>query len=385
MTGLDLSTVVRARLELEGRRIDAVERLRTEGPSAAMVDRLTGGRLATIVANERKRFAQQKPERPDFARLAALGRSTDNVSREGMSLAMGALARDAGLDDGSCAQADRFVRWLAGKGDLRAARMSVPGDAHAVHRSTDVIRRQVPDHGLWDLPILAHEFGHLAAGGLSAWDAESDTVSTPVTDELAPLDGPVRSQETELFCDLFATYALGPSFLCTLVFHRANPAAEAETAAQSSHPSDPVRVFAVRRLLQQLRGNTDEVHGFDTQLYWADRAWAQMQAGGPPESMLTDEQAARTLTRVARWWSVLSTQLAGFAYVWSPAIEGLTTHLRRPGEPVPLDGYSAADVLNAAWDTRLRDWFAGKPTEGDYEQRTAALLDLALPSEVTDE
>src|SRR4029079_12704661 len=96
------------------------------------------------------------------------------------------------------------------------------------------------------------------------------TVSPRVTRELPPVDGPAHSQETELFCDLFATYALGPSFLCTLVFHRANPAAEAETAAQSSHPSDPVRFFAVRRLLQQLRGNTDEVHGFDTQLYWAD-------------------------------------------------------------------------------------------------------------------
>jgi hypothetical protein len=373
---LDLSVVVRARLDLEARRIDAVERMRTDGPSAQLVDKITGGRLDTIVSNQRARFSKLDPSKPDFAKLAALERSTDNVAREGTSLAMGALARHAGLDEGSCDQADRFVEWLAGKGDVKVARMSIPGDAHSVHRSTDVIRRQVPDYGIWDLPVLAHEFGHLAAG-INAWDSETDAVTAPVAVELEGLDGAARSQAIELFCDLFATYSLGPSFLCTLVFHRCNPAASAHVSSTASHPSDPMRVFAAERLLGHLRGN-QEAHGFDTQLYWCKAAWTQMQAGSPTESLLSDEQAGETLTRVAKWWTVLTTQLSGFGYIWSPTIQDLVAHLRSPDLPIP-GRFSPADVLNAVWVGRLDFWFGDRAIPLDYEERAMALLETALP------
>ena len=379
MSDLDLSVVMAARLELEASRIDAVDLMRTVGAESATVDQLTGGRLGSIVANQRHRLASRDPEHLDFAALAKLSLSIDNLAREGVSLAMGALAREAGLDDGACAQTDGFVRWLAGKGDLTAARRSVPGNAHAVHRSTDVIRRQLPDYGLWSLPILAHEFGHLATVDIRAWDAEYDTMLSSVADQLAALDNTDRSRQTELFCDLFASYVLGPSFLCTLVFHECNPAAPAATVS-ASHPSDAIRVLAADQLLSQVRGSV-ESHAFDTQLYWARRAWAQMQAQTPGDAVVSEQQTGETLRWVFRWWAVLSSQMSGFAYAWSPVIESLEDYLRGTGQPPPAGGYSPADVLNAAWTVRLRSWFEDRSPAGDYEARARELLDLSLASE----
>ncbi|MGD9959269.1 hypothetical protein [Nocardioides sp.] len=380
---LDLSVVVRARLELEMRRIDAIEDLALHGPSAELVDRITGGRLKSMVANQRARFAKHRPGREDFVKLALLEESTSNVTREGMSLAMGALARDAGLDHGACETADRFVRWLAGNGDVRVARMSVPGDAHAVHRSTDVIRRRVPDHGLWDLPVLAHEFGHLVVTGIASYDAENDSVGTPVDSALAGWDGAARGRATELFCDLFAGYALGPSYLCTLVFHRCDPTAPAAVGDLASHPSDAGRVHAVHTLLKRMTGSSD-LHPFDAQLYWAAKAWAQMQLQAEEDARLSDTQRAEVTSQVAGWWAVLSQDLSSFAYAWTPVVQRLVASIRSEQDP-PSTHFSAADVLNAAWTVRLGDWFGGRPADIPYEQRAEELLDAALDSEVQHE
>jgi hypothetical protein len=379
---LDLSVVVRARLALEARRLAAVERMGKDGPSAHLVERLAGDRLRAIMESQRREFERADPTHVSFAKLAGLQRGTDRVSGEGLALAMGALARDAHLDEGACAQADAFVGWLAAKADRRFARKSVPGDEDEVHRSTDVIRRRVPDHGLWDLPVMAHEFGHLVAARLTTWDTRGDVIGTPVDEALRPLEGAARSRAVELFCDLFATYTVGPSFLCTQVFHRLDPTAPARTSDLASHPSDPSRVFAVQTVLKRMAGSGDP-HGFDTQTYWARKAWEQMQSTASAEAVLTEEQQAAVRKDVAGWSALLTTHMSGFAYAWSPTIQHLAASVRSPDADVVPQGYSPADVLNAAWLVRLGDWFEGRPAPKDYERTLEALLASSLDAEVS--
>jgi hypothetical protein len=376
MPEMDLSVVIKARLELEARRVDAVDSMRSAGPAAEAVDRLAGDRLRSIVSDQRARFGRTDPARVSFGDLAELQRSTDRVAREGLALTMGMLTRAAGLDDGRCEQADLFVGQLAARVDRRLARMSVPGDGESVHRATDVIRRRVPDDGLWDLPVMAHEFGHLVAGGSSSWDPGADVVTAPVATALEGLEGAARAQEEELFCDLFAAYAIGPSFVCTQIFHRLDPWAPAVARRDASHPGDPTRVHAVLVLLDKMRGRTSP-HHFDTHLYWARAGWQQMQNTASSEAVLTDEQTAEVTARVASWWAVLTNHLSGFAFTRSAAADQVYAAIRSATAEPPRVGFSATDVLDAAWSVRLGCWFEGRNPDG-YEQRAESLLAAAL-------
>lgn len=387
MTGsqvaIDTAILVRARLELDRQRLAAVEALHVSSPAAEVVRELAGDRLGGIVSRQRAELLKVEELGLGLQGAVDAQRGTDRIASEALALAMGAVARANGLDQGGCDDADRFVAWLAGKVDRKFARPTVPSDEDALHRAVDVIHRRVPDHPIWDLPVMAHEFGHLLAHGLTSWAATGDVIGSPVKDELTGLDELARKREEELFCDLFASWALGPSYLCTLVFHRLDPLQSSDDS-RSTHPADAVRVAACLELLEIMRGSVS-AHAFDTQLYWARAAWAAMQGEGssPEAATLTESQLGSVRARVSNWNSVLRQDLGPFVYCWSPAVEALSRHLRLAA---PIDGgttYTAADVLNAAWVVRLARWFDGKAVEPGDEMRARDLLALALESEGT--
>ena len=249
--------------------------------------------------------------------------------------------------------------------------MSVPGTEESVHRALDTIYRRVPDHGIWDLPTMAHELGHLMADGLRSWDPRDDVIVSPIEAQLARSSDIPRGQAVELFSDLFATWVLGPSFLCMQVFHRMNPWAAAMGRPDDSHPTDAVRVAAVRHLLAQM--SAGQMHGFDAQVYWAGTAWDQMQADGPAYSVLPDEAVRAVNGAVSDWRAVLSAQLASVACGWSGVVDDLVRHLRTGAGSLP-DDLTPADVLNAAWLVRLGEWFERRPAASGYEARAGIVL-----------
>jgi hypothetical protein len=250
----------------------------------------------------------------------------------------------------------------------------MPGDDEAVHRATDVIHRRVPDHGLWDLPVMAHEFGHVAAAGLASWDARGNQVLRPVDSWLDQFHGQQRSQATELFCDVFATYSMGPSYLCALVFHRLSPVADAQAASADSHPGDPSRVYACQWTLHRMRGSEVELHPFDRPCILARTAWESMQATAPRSAQLTKEMQADLNTQLVGCWVAVTTNLSSLAYEWSWIIRDLVSYLEEPVAPDMPDGFSPADALNAAWLVRLSTWFDRSAQPGDMEDRARRLI-----------
>ena len=86
-----------------------------------------------------------------------------------------------------------------------------------------MIRLRFPPADIWDLPVLAHEFGHFAAHQLAAKATNgrlerSQAVRRAIDDFLGAhkLVGAEREKWTdwlnEVFGDMFATYVLGPAF-----------------------------------------------------------------------------------------------------------------------------------------------------------------------------
>lgn len=376
--------IVQIRLDLERRRLARIQDLRRVGPAAGLAEEFAGDRLTAMVAGlqgELSRLETRAARRVDggtFAALADLQHAVDRAAGEALDLVMGALARQAGLDDDACEEADLLISWLADGLDRRFARPTMPGDDEAVHRATDVIHRRVPDHGLWDLPVMAHEFGHVAAAGLSSWDARGNQVLRPVDSWLDNFHGPARSRATELFCDVFATYSMGPSYLCALVFHRLSPAANAQAASNDSHPGDPSRVYACQWTLRRMRGPSAELHPFDRPCTLAKTAWESMQATASPGARLNDDLRAALNTQLAGCWTAVTANLGSLAYQWSWSIRDLVSYLTAPAALDMPGGFSPADALNAAWLVRLDTWSEGIVPPGDLEDRARRVIHQAL-------
>jgi hypothetical protein len=377
------ASILLGRIALEQRRLErARSTLVGAGPAAVRLESMAGDRLRTLLGDMDRRWADlaRAVGRGDvdaarLGRLDSLQRATDRVLSEALALSLGALAREFALDDGVCDDADLLIRELAGRIDRRFARPTVPGEQEVLHRASDVVRCRVPGHGLWDLPVMAHEFGHLVVAGLQPYDAVGDQVRRPVDAWLAQFDGPRRSRAEELFCDMFATYALGPSYVCGLVLHRLDPSAPPSPAADATHPSPAARVHACLWTLRRLQHERDTLAGpYDRVLTLLTAAWDALQ---PPSGRLTEADRGALGPDVAACWTQLEQHLGTVRYGWSGHVRALVTELER-GEPAPA-GYGPADVLNAAWISRLESWPPEEPGATQLEADALKLLRRTLP------
>ena len=380
------ATVLVERIERERQRLCTAEHVvLRRGPGADWLEDVAGPRLRMVIGNTRTRLdaLSRAIERSgvDSGRLrdmAEVQHAIDRVTSECLALALGALARHFEIDEGACEQADLLIRELAERIDRDLARPTVPGEAEFLHRAADVIRRRVPDNEFWDLPIMAHEFGHVVASGPRLYDAVGDHVIEPVKTFLAGFDGYRRQQATELFCDVFATFAMGPSYPCTLVLHRLDPSAPAVADQNATHPGDAARVHACLWTLRQMQGRTRYAGPYDGVHYQLETAWQELQRDAPAEARLTDAARGALGADLAGCWVVLSDNLGVVRYQWSGRVRELADALEnRRAAPVPV-GYSAPDVLNAAWMVRLDRWSGNVPLPDGFEFHVRWLLDSAL-------
>jgi len=86
----------------------------------------------------------------------------DKLLREYFAFVEGALVRSAGLDNRICDLADEYLRHLARVTTVDWTRMTILADSEFFAPMTDIIRMRYPHFSIWNLPVLAHEFGHFA-------------------------------------------------------------------------------------------------------------------------------------------------------------------------------------------------------------------------------
>jgi hypothetical protein len=310
----------------------------------------TDSELAKLAARSRRGGVNQNR----LQNLTKLTKATDRVVREAFALATGTLARDQGLDGGACAEADRLIAELAEIVDDRLARPTVPGDAEFLHRAADVIRRRLPDHGVWDLPVMAHEFGHVLAAHLQLYDPINDQVLNLGNTVLGGWPGYSGTQGEELFCDLLATYAMGPSYACTMLLHRLDPLAAMTPDPAATHPPDAIRAAVVLEVLALLtRGEPDDSR-YRMTYGQLSAAWTELQEKAPEKSRLAAEPADGVRTQVRVALDFLDQKLKPLRYDWPRAvIWELAAALKENRPPDPGFDYRIRDVLNAAWRLRL--------------------------------
>ncbi len=374
------AAIVLSRIELECGRLQsahqAMDRVAADIPVVGAVSRSnilnsiysTKAQLEALASRTRKHGVTQIR----LENLAKLSKAVDRVVQESFALATGALARRQGLDCGACEEADLLIAELAAIVDVRLARPTVPGDSEFLHRAADVIRRRLPDHGVWDLLVMAHEFGHVVIAHLQLYDPVNDQVLEPGNIVLGGWAGLSPAQGEELFCDVFATYALGPSYACTMLLHRLDPAAVAAAAPRDTHPPDAVRATVVLEVLRLLTDDEPPISRHRTMYSLLRQAWTGLQHSA---SNVTEPLPDALKSQVRTALQFLDEKLERIRYKWpGTEVKELADALEENRVPSAEFRYRIRDVLNAAWMLRLNSWISGDPLPTHVEQHARNII-----------
>jgi hypothetical protein len=302
-----------------------------------------------------------------WSSLRNRSRENDRLLSECVALISGASTRRAPGLASSCDEAEIVARdLLAATGN--SSRCSViPADTECVSLASSVLRCRFPDHGIWDLPIVAHEIGHLVTRDLIEINLLTGDSSRPLAELLA---GSLR-QTAELAADVFAVYTIGPAYAMTLVLHRMDPTAPAATKNDATHPSDASRVAAVVHSLTLL--DTDDGGDYDFIIDGLSKVWSNAQEEAPPEAVLAEDAAARVRRDVGKVWGrISSSQLTSARYTTFARARAIAEAFPRESDDAMQ---TSLDVVNAAWLIRYRSWRDGVDPPRGLVQWARHLLD----------
>jgi len=271
------------------------------------------------------------------------------------------------LDDGMCRIADAFLQELGRLVAFEVPHLSTVADGEYYGVSSRVIRLRYPSRSLWDLPILGHEFGHSFG---PSWRSKLQIDGHPQEAFLRNSALGSKSINEEYFCDLLATFLLGPAYPATCILERFNPSAQSDS---DTHPCDSKRAWWILKALELLADSikdSDESAVFRSYLEYLKNCWKDY-GGGTGAHAFSDEEIDIMELAAVDLFSKFESGLTGSAYSSSGNAWGLAANFsegKTTGNPLKI-----RDILNASWFLRWQ--------HGDTAERIAEIekwgLDLA--------
>ena len=209
-------------------------------------------------------------------------------------LAIVQVVRGAGLDNGLCEIGDALLQDLGHGADLHWGRFTILAESESIVELGSIVRLRFPEVSIWSLPVAAHEYGHFVGPRLEVQDPGQPS-RHPFQDFLEQIredDPRYYYYGHEFFADLFATYALGPSFACCCILLRFDPVTA--STEYSTHPSAAQRVYWLLSVLRAM----DEQDPFlsfsgiikDLENWWSATLAASGQSAG---SLVSPDASSR--------------------------------------------------------------------------------------------
>jgi hypothetical protein len=324
----------------------------TVSPSAADA-RL--GRLRPVIAKEvarlRERLNRLSPAADEpWKQLADLEVLTGRLAQETLAVVGGINLRAGGLAGDAGHLAEALLGRVAGAMTLGYTFITVPSGSEFIDLMSDVIRVRYPGTGVWDLPIVLHEFGHFLVNHLPR--SEEPSVSAVVARERGCLEKRGYFAE-ELWADTFAAYVGGPAYACSALV-RFDPVSAAKDAPPY-HPSAMKRAAAVFATLSRSQAAWQRSQCFAGSLaepitlardLWQARLAAAGVAAEPDEDDLGNAEglAGEYLAILDRDWPGIRYDDARRAAAIRQSIDG--------GRPELPAHAGLIDVMNGGWWAR---------------------------------
>jgi hypothetical protein len=363
---MNAAEILRDRYALLGRRLDGLERA-------------LGLKQNAQSDWAQRQFARRIAERRDSLKLAWIGGVADNLAWQGWVTEEGgcqplfnealiwlhARERPAFEPDGPIMFGRALIRELAEncRPSIGAEPELAPDVADSFSDFVQIIRFRFPPGDFWDVPILAHEFGHFAAGflrsrtenglirqnALGAFVAGKQPKQPPPQDQSAhPAEQ--ATKETgfpylwhEFFADVFATYAVGPAYAMSALLLRFD-VARAYRTDDPTHPSYAARAVAILETIERM---TEEDKGLSDVASWLRDQWTELLKSA---ESATEVEAARQ--DASDLLDAIRDDVPDVKYQgWPAKLEPLQGAFFP--ERTPIAGtVTARDLLNAAWMAR---------------------------------
>lgn len=326
----------------------------TVGPLAGGPDPRMS-RLQPVVANEVARLRERLETLPDgqgqpWAALAELERLTQLLASETLAVVGGISMRVRGLDSEAGELPEALLAAVAGSMALGYEFITVPSGSEFIDVMSDVIRVRYPGAGVWDLPVVLHEFGHFLVGHLPR--SAEPSVSAIIDRERSA--SPRRGYfADELWADTFAAYVGGPAYAFSAMA-RFDVVGAAEDAPPS-HPSAMKRVAAIRLTLghsqtawqrRRRAAGSLEVPIASAEDLWRNRLRA---AGVATEPDATDRTYAEELA--GQFIGILDRDWPRIRYDDTRRAAAIRQGLDDGQPELPRDA-GLIDVLNGGWWAR---------------------------------
>lgn len=291
------------------------------------------------------------------------------VHQNGLDREPANVSRQAEKGVSVCDLADALLHEYAQQTGVNWSARTVLGSDPFLSTDTDVIRVRFPDWSPWNLPLMAHEFGHVVARATPTF-LQYQGEQYQLARERYPY--PERANELythfeEYFADIFATYTFGPAFAYDVILLQFNPAQA--YAWRGGHPYHMLRVDVILQTLREMNDKARGEYPFTNVLAQLEKGWfdAVTTCQAAPE----DEAKFNVERELAKRWGRYIYRLIDRSYRlgafytlerWGGAREMSRRLLRLPaphldelrqlGGTVKIGQVSLGDLLNALWYAR---------------------------------
>lgn len=295
----------------------------------------------------------------DWASLAEPAAKAERLAAETLAFVGGLSARAKRLDRTSCSLADELLAWVAARMSMQYEPVTLPASSEYVNVLSEVIRVRFPGRGIWDLPLVLHEFGHFLVRRFRQ-----------TRDGDAPADIIRRESEKrrylgafaeELWADTFATYVGGPAYAFSLL-SRFDPL-RAHADSRPTHPAAIRRAAAIFATLASLErawaGLGRGAGSLAPAISLVQARWTGLlRAAGVAVSSDAESQG-QAVNLVGAFIEILDREHAAVRYENAQSAEDVRWYLLGQG-PRP-ENHTPVSVLNGLWLARARVESRGGP------------------------
>lgn len=375
-----LTRQIRAERDRVRKTVEALERPHVTGFDVQVASRYDTVRsrflkvLLSLDADLSGLLPLRGPAGRTWAKLTRTRAAIDVMTQETLALLQAWMGRQDPLHAEMCDIADALLVELTAATGIERAQLAIPAGDESFTPRTMLVRVRFPMVAAWDLPVVAHEFGHLIVqehrGLLGQW------ATLPLQDLFEGKDD--ERPRRELFSDLFAVYTTGPAFACTCLLARFDPFKESKETGDATHPDDAKRAYFILAALDRLRRRDGGLtKAFGDMHERLSKLWASLDELGRRQA--PDDAAAKYLRgRLHVFLEKLDAEVPGARYTaqrWTRAkrISDDFSSDKKPADVLAEDD-GVVDVLNGAWRWRVQNWAAYEADSRRHDDRSMELL-----------
>jgi len=293
----------------------------------------------------------------------------ESVGQEMLEFLGGVLVRKEGFDHGTCQIAERLLREYSQRAGVGWNARVVLGKDPFFSAAADIVQLRFPDWEIWNVPLMAHEFGHVTALATPAFEQLlRDELATGANGHPEAANWEKKQVQAyidtrhyhvhEFFADAFALYAQGPAFAYDVMMLQFNPA-EAY-APRGMHPTHAERVEAIFAVLEKMnatsRDDSFEEGAFQAVLSRLQAWWpAEVKRAGANPGLAEQFLKLKARTLAGKIYDLLDRYYRLGAEYRAEDWEHAQTVAKRwlEAEPDALPA-SVRDLCSIAWAARVR-------------------------------